>query len=583
MPVTMRARSADLRVVARRFVPVAFIAALGCSSQPGSGGAAAGNATYDVLIRGGTIYDGSGAPPVTGDVAIKGDSIIAVGSVPAGSAATTVDAAGLAVAPGFINMLSWANESLIQDGRSQSDIRQGVTLEVMGEGDSMGPLTPAMKKTMSDAQGDLKYEISWTTLGEYLDHLVARGISPNVASFVGATTVRIHELGYADRPPSAEELSRMQELVRQAMKEGALGVGSSLIYAPAFYAKTPELVALMQAASPFGGMYISHMRSEGNRLLEAVDELIGIARESKAPAEIYHLKAAGAANWGKLDSVIAKVNAARASGLAITADMYTYPAGATGLDAAMPPWVQEGGYEAWANRLKDPAIRARVVREMRTPTDAWENLMLGAGSPEKVLLVGFKNDSLKPLTGKTLGEVARLRGKSPEETAIDLVIQDGSRVTTVYFLMSEENVKKQVAIPWVSFASDAESLAPEGPFLKSNPHPRAYGTFARALGKYARDEKVAPLEDIVRRLTSFPATNMKLRRRGALKPGYFADLAIFDPAKVQDHATFEKPHQYSTGMVHVFVNGVQVLKDGEHTGAKPGRVVRGPGWTGWTR
>jgi N-acyl-D-amino-acid deacylase len=451
----------------------------------------------------------------------------------------------------------------------------------MGEGDSMGPLTPAMKKTMLEAQGDLKYEIAWTTLGEYLDHIVSRGISPNVASFVGATTVRIHELGYADRVPTDEELGRMQGLVRQAMEEGALGVGSSLIYAPAFYAKTPELVALMRAAGPYGGMYISHMRSEGNRLLEAVEELITIASEANVPAEIYHLKAAGAANWGKLDSVIARVNRAREAGLQITADMYTYPAGATGLDAAMPPWVQEGGYVEWAKRLKDPAIRARVAREMRTPTNAWENLLLGAGSPEKVILVGFKNDSLKSLTGKTLGEVARMRGKSPEETAMDLVVEDGSRVSTVYFLMSEDNVKKQAGIPWVSFASDAESLAPEGPFLKSNPHPRAYGTFARALGKYARDEKVAPLEEMVRRLTSFPATNLKLRRRGKLEAGYFADLAIFDPARIQDHATFEKPHQYSTGMVHVFVNGVQVLKDGEHTGAKPGRVVRGPGWTGW--
>jgi N-acyl-D-amino-acid deacylase len=542
-----------------------------CSRQP----------AYDVVIRGGTIYDGSGKPPVTGDVAIKGDSIVAVGTIPPGDATTTVDATGLAVAPGFINMLSWANESLLQDGLSQSDIRQGVTLEVMGEGDSMGPLNPEMKKTMLAAQGDIRYEIPWTTLGEYLDHLVTKGISTNVASFVGATTVRVHELGYADRAPTDEELARMQALVRQGMEEGALGVGSSLIYAPAFYAKTPELIGLMRAAGPYGGMYISHMRSEGNRLLEAVEELITIASESNAPAEIYHLKAAGSANWGKMDSVIARVNRAREAGLQITADMYTYPAGATGLDAAMPPWVQEGGYAEWAKRLRDPAIRARVAREMRTPTNEWENLLLGAGSPEKVILVGFKNDSLKPLTGKTLGEVARLRGKSIEETAMDLVIEDGSRVTTVYFLMSEENVKKQTGLPWVSFASDAESLAPEGPFLKSNPHPRAYGTFARAIGKYARDEKVAPLEDVIRRLTSFPATNLKLRRRGKLEAGYHADLAIFDAAKVQDHATFEKPHQYSTGMVHVFVNGVQVLKDGEHTGAKPGRVVRGPGWSGW--
>jgi N-acyl-D-amino-acid deacylase len=410
-----------------------------------------------------------------------------------------------------------------------------------------------------------------------MDQLVQRGIALNVASFVGATSVRVHEIGYADRPPTPAELERMKALVRQAMEEGALGVGSSLIYAPAFYAKTDELVALCEVASQYGGMYISHMRSEGNRIEQAVDELIEISRRAKLPAEIYHLKFAGRQNWGKIGPILQKIDAARAEGLRITADMYTYTAGATGLDASMPPWVQEGGYEAWAARLKDPAIRARVKKEMSTPTDAWENLFLAAG-PDQVLLAGFKNDALKPLTGKTLAEVAKMRGKSPEETAMELVIEDGSRVGTIYFLMSEDNVKRQIALPYVSFGSDAETPAPEGVFLKSNTHPRAYGNVARLLGHYVRDEKVIPLEEAIRKLTALPTENLKIRERGRLQEGYFADLAIFDPAKVQDHATYEKPHQYATGMVHVFVNGVQVLKDGEATGAKAGRVVRGPGW-----
>ncbi|HEU4522571.1 MAG TPA: D-aminoacylase [Thermoanaerobaculia bacterium] len=531
---------------------------------------------HDVVIRNAVIYDGSGSPPVRGSVAIDGDRITAVGD--AGRGRVEIDARGMAVAPGFVNMLSWATESLIADGRSQSDIRQGVTLEVFGEGWSMGPLNDAMKKELVEQQGDIKFDVTWTTLSEYLEHLVRRGISPNVASFVGATTVRIHELGYEDRAPTAAELERMKELVRQAMREGALGVGASLIYAPAFYAKTDELIELSKAAGESGGMYISHMRSEGNELLEAVDETITIAREANVPAEIYHLKAAGSANWPKMDAVIAKVNAARASGLRITADMYTYPAGATGLDAMMPPWVQEGGFRKWKERLQDVSIRSQLLAEMRTPTDAWENLFLLAGSAERVLLTGFKNDALKPLTGKTLAEVAAMRGKSPEETAIELVIEDDSRVDTVYFLMSEENIRKQVALPWVSFDSDAASLAPEGAFLKSNPHPRAYGNFARLLAKYVRDEKLVPLEEAVRRLTSFPAETLAIRSRGRLRPGYFADVVIFDPATIQDHATFERPHQYATGVEHVFVNGVQVLRDGEHTGAKPGRVVRGPGF-----
>jgi len=535
---------------------------------------------YDLLIRNATIYDGGGGASITGNVAINADTIAAIGTLNNARGKQEIDAEGMAVSPGFINMLSWATETLIIDGNSQGDIRQGVTLEIFGEGWSEGPLNDKMKEEGKAQQGDLKFDIAWTTLGEYLEYLVKRGISPNIASFVGATTVRIHVIGYDDRPPTEAELTQMKALVRQAMEEGALGVGTSLIYPPAFYAKTDELIELCKVAAEYGGMYISHMRSEGNRLLEAVDELITIAREAKIPAEIYHLKAAGESNWHKLDEVIKKVEAAQAEGLRITADMYTYTAGATGLSASMPPWVQEGGMKPWINRLKDPAIRKRVINEMRTPTDAWENLLLSAGSANKVLLVGFKSEMLKPLTGKTLAEVATMRGTSPEETAMDLVIEDDSRIEAVYFLMSEENVKKQIALPWVSFDSDAQSMAPESVFLKSNPHPRAYGNFARLLGKYVRDEKVISLEEAIRRLTSLPASNLVIKRRGALKAGYFADVVIFDPAKIQDHATYEKPHQYSTGVIHVFVNGMQVLKDGEHTGAKPGRVVRGAGWKG---
>jgi N-acyl-D-amino-acid deacylase len=535
---------------------------------------------FSVIIRNGTIYDGSGNPPIKADLAINGETIAAIGRLPGAHGKTEIDAQGLAVAPGFINMLSWATESLIQDGRSQSDLRQGVTLEVFGEGSSMGPLNATMKKETREQQGDLKYDIKWTTLAEYLDYLVKRGVSCNVASFIGATTVRVHEIGYADRPPTAKELARMDKLVRQAMEEGALGVGSSLIYAPAFYAKTDELIALCKVAAEYHGMYISHIRSEGNRLLEAADEFLRIAREAKIPAEIYHLKAAGQANWVKLDPLLEKIESARAQGQHITADMYTYVAAATGLDAAMPPWVQEGGLNAWVKRLRDPATRERVKREMSTPTDKWENLYLASGSAENVLVVGFKNPKLKPLTGKTLAEVARMRGKSPEESAMDLVVEDHGRVDTIYFVMSEDNLRKEIKQPYVSFGSDEGSFAPEGVFLKANPHPRAYGNVARLLGKYVRDEKVIPLEEAVRRLSSLPAENLKLDRRGALKEGYFGDVVIFDPATISDHATFEKPHQYATGVRQVFVNGVQVIKDGEHTGAKPGQVVRGPGWNG---
>lgn len=531
---------------------------------------------YDVVIRGGTVYDGSGAAPVVADVALLGDSIVAVGTVRE-TGRLEVDASGLAVSPGFINMLSWSTESLIEDGRSQGDIRQGVTLEVMGEGESMGPLSDTLRADMLAQQGDIRYPITWRTLRGYQDSLVAKGISTNIASFIGATTVRINHVGWDDREPTAAELGAMQAEVRQAMEEGALGVGSSLIYAPAFYAKTPELVALMKAAAPYGGMYISHLRSEGARLEQAVEELLTIARESGARAEIYHLKAAGEDNWPKMARVLARIDSARAAGLEITADIYPYTAGATGLDAAMPPWVQEGGYAAWARRLQDPAIRKQVAEEMRTPTDQWESLLLAAGSPERVVLAGFKADSLKPYTGKTLAEVAKLRGTSPEETAMDLVVKDGSRVGTIYFIIDEDNIAAQIRKPWVSVGSDAASMATEGNFLKSNTHPRAYGTFARFLGKYVRDDGVITLQEGIRRLTSLPATNLRLARRGWLKPGFHADIVVFDPRTIRDHATFEQPHQYATGVRDVFVNGVQVLKDGEHTGAEPGRVVLGPG------
>jgi N-acyl-D-amino-acid deacylase len=531
---------------------------------------------YDVIIRHGTVYDGSGKAPQVADVAIQGDRIARIGNIGDARAKTEVDAKGLAVAPGFINMMS-GPDSLFADGRSQSDIRQGVTLEIFGEGESMGPLTPAMRDYFQKLQGDIKYPIDWSTLGEGLDRLAQHGVSCNIASFVGAATVRENVLGFANRAPSPEELGRMRAITGRAMEEGALGVASALIYAPGTYAKTDELIAISEVAGQYHGIYISHMRSEGNQLLQAVDELITIARTAHVPAEIYHLKAAGKENWGKLDGVIKKVEAARADGLRITADMYTYTAGATGLDASMPPWVQEGGYDAWAARLRDPALREKVLREMRAPSDKWENLLLAAGSPDRVLLVGFKNDALKPLTGKTLAEVARMRGKSPEETAMDLVIEDGSRVGTIYFLMSENNVRREVALPWVSFGADEESQAPEGVFLKSNPHPRAYGNFARFLGTYVRDEKVVPLAEAIRRLSALPAQNLGLDHRGMLREGYYADVVMFDLAKIAAPATYEKPHQYAKGVMNVWVNGVQVLKDGEHTGAKPGRVVHGPG------
>jgi N-acyl-D-amino-acid deacylase len=550
------------------FIALLMLLVISCQKPP----------EYDVIIRNGNIYDGSGAKSYKADLAISGDTIAAIGDLSKFTGKTEVDANGLAVSPGFINMLSWANESLIEDGRSLSDLMQGVTTEIMGEGWSMGPLNDKMKKEQVEEQGDIKYKINWTSLKEYLDFMEKKGISCNVASFVGSGTVRIYVLGYEDRAPNKEELEQMKDLVKQAMEEGALGVGSSLIYAPLFYAKTDELIELCKVVSQYGGMYISHIRSEGDDIYNALNELIRISKEAKLPAEIYHIKAAGKSNWNKLDSVFAIIENAQKEGLKISADMYTYNASATGLDASMPPWVQEGGLKEWKKRLQDPKIRKRVIEEMKTPTTKWENSYLGAGSPDRILLVSFRNDSLKYLTGKTLSEVAKLRGKAPEETAMDLVIDDESRVGCIYFSMNEENIRKKIAKPWISFGSDEGSLAPEGVFLKSNPHPRAYGNIPRLLGKYVREEKIISLEEAIRRLTSFPAENLKLKKRGKLRPGYFADVVVFDPNKIIDKATFDKPHQLAVGILSVFVNGVQVIKNGEHTNKSPGKALKGPGY-----
>jgi N-acyl-D-amino-acid deacylase len=538
-------------------------------------------ADFDVIIRGGTVYDGTGSEPSRSggiDVAIRGDRIAGIGPAVAGAKAkTVVDAKGLAVAPGFINMLSWSTESLIQDGRSQSEIRQGVTTEIMGEGESMGPVNDRVREHMLRAQADIKYDIKWNTLAEYLQYLEKRGISCNVASFIGATTIREYVVGFEDKPPTPEQLDQMRDLVRKEMEAGALGIGTSLIYPPAFYAKTDELIELCKVAANYQGKYISHMRSEGSRLLEALDELMRISREAKIPAEVYHIKASGRENWGKEDQLLGRIEQAQKEGLKITADMYTYTAAGTGLDACLPPWTEDGGYPALFKRLRDPATREKIKAEVQKPTNSWENLYLDAGGPEHILLVAFKSDKLKPLTGKTLAEVAKMRGKDPIDTAMDLIAEDESRIGTIYLLMSEDNVKKEVTKPWISFGSDEASQAPESPFTKSNPHPRAYGNFARVLGKYVRDEKVIPMKEAIHRLSGLPASNLGLDHRGFLKEGMFADVVVFDPATIADRATFDKPHQYAVGMKHVFVNGVQVIKDGEHTGAKPGRALWGPG------
>jgi N-acyl-D-amino-acid deacylase len=534
--------------------------------------------SHDTIIRNAMIVDGSGTLPYRGDITIDADRISFVGAHARGLGRTEIDAAGKAAAPGFINMLAHSEESLLVDGRALSDLTQGVTLEVMGE-DSMGPLSPHMKELALKRQADIHYDIDWTTLGEFFEKLERRGISPNVAAFVGAGTVRADVLGEADVQPTPEQLQSMRTLVREAMQQGALGVTTALIYSPNEYAKTPELIALAGESARCGGMYIAHMRSEGDRILDAVQETIEIARASGGPAEIYHLKMAGQANWPKLDAVIDQVEAARAAGTRITADMYTYTAGATGLDAAMPPWVQDGGLESWIARLKDPAIRARVIADMRDPNPPWENLYLRAGA-KGTLLLQFKNPALRPLIGRTLADVAHERGVSPEDAAIDLVIESGDRVGVAYFLMSEQNLRRQIALPWVSFGSDADAPAPDGVFLTYNPHPRAYGNFARLLAKYVRDEHVITLQEAVRKLSALPAATLSLRDRGQLKAGYFADVVLFDPDRVQDKATFEHPHQLSTGVDYVWINGVAALKAGVATGVPSGRFVRGRAWSG---
>jgi N-acyl-D-amino-acid deacylase len=538
--------------------------------------AAAPPEAFDVVLHGGTVYDGSGQPGRRVDVGLRGDRIAAVGDLASARAASRVDVSGLAVAPGFINMLSWSTDTLLVDGRSQGEIRQGVTTQIMGEGSSMGPLTEDMKRRMKESQGDLQFEITWTTLAEYLRALQKKGVAQNVASYIGSATIREHVVGLDNRPFTPEEMERARALIREEMQQGALGIGSSLIYAPDTFSTTEELIEMVKAAAPYGGRYISHIRSEGDRLLEAVEELIRIAREAGVPAEIYHLKAAGEKNWPKMEQVIARVEQARRDGLKITADMYTYTAGATGFDACLPPWSRAGGPEAAFKRIAEPATRQRIVEEMRRPA-GWENLCLAAGSPERVLLVEFKTEALKPLTGKRLSEVARERGTDPENTILDLIAADRTRIGVVFFLMSEDNVRRQIRLPWVSFGSDAGSQAPEPPFNRSSTHPRAYGNFARLLGRYVRDEKLITLEEAVRRLTDLPATNLGLRDRGRLAPGFFADVVAFDPAAIADRATFEKAHQYAVGMRHVFVNGVPVLRDGEHTGALPGRALAGSG------
>ncbi len=532
--------------------------------------------TFDIIIRGGTVYDGSGRPPVKADVGIKGDRIAAIGNLRRDTATTVVDASGLAVAPGFINMLSHSETSLIVDPRSLSELKQGVTTQIFGEM-SMGPLNDEMLSRFRRSRGNGEFEIKWRSLVEYLNYLQTKGISQNVASFIGAATIREYVIGLEDKPPTPQQLDQMRELVRREMEGGALGITTALIYPPAFFAKTEELIELCKVAARYKGKYTTHMRSEGNQLIEAVEETIRISREAGLPAEIYHLKASGESNWSKMDQVIKMIEAARRRGVKITANMYTYPAGGTGLDASIPPWVFDGGREAGYQRLQDPATRKKIAEAIRTNSNDWENLYYLAGSPDRLVLASFRSEKLKPLTGKTLGEVAKMRGQDPVETIMDLVLEDRSRVGTIYFLMSEENIKKQISRPWVSFGSDAASIAPEGAYLRSAAHPRAYGNFARLLGKYVRDEKVIPLSEAIRRLTSLPATNLELADRGYLRRGLYADVVVFDPKTIADRATFESPHQLAVGVSHVFVNGVQVLKDGEHTGAKPGRALWGPG------
>ncbi len=525
--------------------------------------------TYDVLIKNGYVLDGSGNPGFVGDIAVIADTIAAIGDLKNSKGILEIDATGLSVAPGFINMLSWANVSLIEDGRSQGDIRQGVTLEVMGEGHSMGPLNETMKKDMKESQQTITYDVSWTSLGEYLQFLEDKGVSTNIASFVGNGTLREYVMGYKNRPPTEEELSQMQDLVKQAMEEGAVGLSTSLIYVPSGHAQTKEIIALAKIASEYDGMYVSHIRDEERKLLEAVQELITIAKAANIRSEIYHFKASGTENWHLLDSAIQMVNDARAQGLPITTDMYMYNASSTGLNVLLPSWAKEGGHKSTMELISQPKQRQKMMAEIDFHVP-----------PEKILLVGFRNKDMRNLIGKTLADVAQERNKTARETVVDLIYEDDSRIQVVYFSMSEDNIKKKLALPYMAICSDAGSYTNEGVFLEQSTHPRAYGSFARLLGHFVREEKVIPLEEAIYRLTTLPATNLKLNKRGALKKGYFADIVMFNADSITDNATFEKPHQYATGMIHVLVNGTQVMADGEHTGAKPGRFVKGPGWTG---
>jgi N-acyl-D-amino-acid deacylase len=523
--------------------------------------------TYDIILRNGTVYDGSGMEPFVADVAIHKDTIAAIGDLIDAIGVFETDVTGLAVAPGFINMLSWSNESLIEDGRSQGEIRQGVTLEILGEGWSMGPLNDAMKQEMIDDQVDITYDIEWSTLGEYLEYLQRKGVSCNVASFVGNGGVKQYVMDYENRPPTEEELEKMKNLVREAMEEGAVGLSSALIYQPSSHASNEELIELARVAKEYNGMYITHIRSEEAGLVDAVKEVIYITQETGIRSEIYHFKASGMDNWDKLDEAIAVIENAQSEGLNITTDMYMYPASSTGLNVVMPMWSREGGIDKTIEMFEDPELRKKIREEIEFHIP-----------PEKILLVGFKNEEMRHYIGKNLQEAADERGEDPRDAVINMIKEDDSRIQVVYFSMSEENVKKKIALPYMAFCSDASSMTNEGVFLKQSTHPRAYGSFARLLGKYVREEKVIPLEEAIRRLTSFPAANLKIEKRGSLKPGFYADVVVFDPNKIIDKATFTDPHQYAVGMVHVFVNGGQVIKDGEHTGAKPGRVVRGPGY-----
>lgn len=543
-----------------------------------AGGPVAGKAPeYDLIIRNGTIYDGSGRLPFEGDVAVKGDRIVRVGPRLPGNAARVIDATGNAIAPGFINAFSHATYSLVTDPLAEADLRQGVTLEILGEGDSPGPFNA---EQAAQLRRHVPIPFEWRTLGEYLAALEKRGTAVNFAAWVGATTVRANVLGIADVKPTPDQLIKMRALVRRAMEEGALGLSTALIYVPGSFADTEELAALASEAGRCGGIYVSHMRSEGDHFLEALDELIEIARRSGAPAETFHIKVGAPGNWPKMATALARIRAARAAGVRITANMYPYSASSTGMTASLPPWVQQGGEDAMRIRLKNPMIRSRVIAEMRDPAPSWENVMNGAGGAKGVVLSSFRNEKLRHFTGKTLAEVAALRGVSAEEAALQLIEEEHGKLYVFYFTMNEDNLRMQVREPYVSFGSDASAMTITPEAMRSGQHPRGFGTFARIFARYVRDEKLLTVQEAVRRLTSLPAANYSLPDRGWLKPGYLADIVVFDPAKIQDRATYRQPFSYAIGVSDVIVNGVPALANGEPTGARAGRFVRGRAWTG---